>query len=379
MKQRFDFLHVGRLDGRTELGDGSVRYNARLTRTGVFDYGDHKELRTPEEVFKKSALDSFKGLTVTEGHRAMVDPDNWKDIAIGHLGDDVRQDGDFVAASLILKDANAIAKADAGELVEISMGYSVELDETPGVTKDGEKYDAVQTNILGNHAAMGPSNWGRAGSRVRLLDGGLASDMSGPKSVNRIDAPATNTTDDASALRRDLDSARVDRDALRKERDDARTERDAEKKRADQAEAERDAAKNEAKKTKEDADAAQKSFDSKIDARVALVDTARVALGADFAHAGKTDRDIRVAVITKLDPEFKADGKSDDYLAARFDLDSKNVTKERTDLANTNEVTTKATQTKEDESPLDKARAESAKRREEEAKGGAPKGARVRQ
>lgn len=40
--QRYDFI-AAKLDGRTELGDGSVRFNARLTRTGVFDYGDHKD------------------------------------------------------------------------------------------------------------------------------------------------------------------------------------------------------------------------------------------------------------------------------------------------------------------------------------------------
>lgn len=330
MHRRVDFH--GRLDARTELGDGSVRFTARLTRTGVFDYGDHKELRLPEEVFKKEALDSFKGLAVTEGHVAWIDGTNWKTHAIGHVGDDVHQDGAFVVASVIVKDKKALEKIDAKKLVEISMGYSVDLDETPGTTEDGEKYDAIQKNIAGNHAALGPSNWGRAGSDVRLLDGAAYAPVD--MADKRIDAPS-----DLDNARADAAAARADADTLRKERDTARAERDDARKRADTVEAERDAARRDADEAKAALEAQKKDEAARIDARVALIDAARGVLGKDFDAKGKSDREIRIAVLQKVDAKVDFTGKSDDYVAAAFDLATRQVADERASLGAVNETT----------------------------------------
>lgn len=118
---RFDRFNLSHADAKksTPLGDGSLRVPARLTRVGVFDYGDHAEARLPEDVFAKPALDSFKGLVLTEGHPNFVTPENWREIAVGHVGD--------------------------------------------------EHYDAIQRNIVGNHAALGPVDWGRAGPNVRVM------------------------------------------------------------------------------------------------------------------------------------------------------------------------------------------------------------------
>jgi len=140
--QRIDTYDV-KLDGRTELGDGSVRFNARLTRIGVFDYGDHKELRVADEVFSKEAIDSFKGIVVTDGHRGWVTPETWRQLARGHVGDDVRRDGDHLVGSVVIKDADMLAKIDSGDRVELSMGYEVELDETPGRTDAGEEDEEI--------------------------------------------------------------------------------------------------------------------------------------------------------------------------------------------------------------------------------------------
>lgn len=381
--QRFDF--TGRLDGKTVLGDGSVRYTARLTRTGVFDYGDHKELRRPEDVFKKDAIDSFKGVAVTIGHRAFVEPDNWKDVAVGHVGDDVHRDGEFLAASLVVKDEGALrwideqkAKEDGG--VELSMGYTVDLLDEPGRTDAGEEYDAVQTNIVGNHAALGPSDWGRAGRAVRLLDGAAyaALDMA----EKRIDAPSNS---DDSTLRSDLASARADADAIRKERDDARKEReaaradvDAQKSRADKAEAERDAAKADAAKEKARADAAEASVDAKCAARLALLDGARIILGAEYDAKGKTDREVRVAALMKLDATFDAKEKSDDYVNARFDIALESSKKDRGALAAVQTATTPVGGPTVEKSRLDEALEKQEKARSEQSSGGPPPGALVR-
>ncbi len=305
MQRRFDFN--GRFDNRQELGDGSVKFSARLTRTGVFDYGDHKEARFPDEVFKEDALNSFKGLTITEGHAAWVNPENWKEIAVGHIADDVHQDGEHVAASLIIKDKRTLAKIDAGELVELSMGYSVELEQSRGKTDSGEEYDSIQRGIRGNHAALGPKNWGRAGTSARLLDGTYALPE---MTTQRIDAPA-------------------ELDALRAERDSAN-------KRADKAEAERDTAKKEAADAKTRSDAAEASFQERVAARVDLQERARVVLGADYKFASKSDKEIRIDALKKVDSDFTPEGKTDAYLEVRFDLDCKRVKSAQADLASTN-------------------------------------------
>lgn len=369
MHRRIDFH--GRLDGRTELGDGSVRFTARLTRTGVFDYGDHKELRLSEDVFKQTALDSFRGIAVTAGHIAWIDAKNWHDYSIGHVGDDVHQDGDFVVASLVVKDAEALAKIDAKELVELSMGYSVDLDRTPGRTDAGEEYDAIQRNIRGNHAALGPANWGRAGVAVKLLDGATYAPIN-MTIEKRIDAPG-NT----DQTQKDLEASRAESEALRKERDAARADAAEQRKRADTLEAERDAARTDANKVRTDAVEQKKGEDVRVEARIALLDSARAVLGKDFDAKGKSDREVRIAALQKVDSKLSFDGKSDDYVTASFDIVTKRTASENASLADVNAVTTNP-QTNEDESPLAKAQKSRSVEIAQQAAGGAPAGALTR-
>lgn len=416
-ERRYDF--IGKLDGRTVLGDGSVRFTARLTRIGVFDYGDHKELRVPEEVFKPESMASFKGIAVTDGHRAFVDATNWKSVAAGHVGDDVHQDGEFLVASIVVKDAAVLKKIDSKELVELSMGYTVNLDAAPGQTDGGEAYDSIQRDIVGNHAALGPVDWGRAGPTVRLLDAemkmprdpgvkekhdpagaidilqrglrmlsghAISVSLSGEHAdgaayalgtmadpVKRVDAPLNSDAADAA----DLAASRADADAVRKERDTARAERDAASKRADTAEAERDAANKDVEKAKTDAAETAKAEASRVDARVTLLDSARGILGAETSFAGKTDREVRTAALVKVDPASKFDGKSDDYVTAAFDIAVKSVKTDRTALGKVNEIVTDATTTQ-TKSLLDQAHDRVDAERKQAAQAGPPAGAMVR-
>ncbi len=54
-------------------------------------------------------------------------------------------------------------------------------------------------------------------------------------------------------------------------------------------------------------------------ARVELEGAARTALGADFAPAGKSDREIMLAVIRGDAKDFSDKDRSDDYIRSRFD------------------------------------------------------------
>lgn len=153
-----------------------MRIDGRITRTGVFTYRlpggkVRRELRLPDEVFKTDAMQSFALVPVTDEHPpAMLDAHNTKDYARGSVAGTLRKDGEFVAGELLITDAALIKKLEDGKAREISCGYNCDLDETPGVTSDGLRYDAIQRNIRGNHVAIVPK--GRAGPEARVrMDG----------------------------------------------------------------------------------------------------------------------------------------------------------------------------------------------------------------
>lgn len=179
--QRLDVL---RIDGFARTDAGLLDVKGRLTRTGAFLYSDGsrewREYRPPEEVFSEDALETLKGAPLTVGHPGKVTPDNWSALAKGHVRDDVRRDGNFVQATVRVADAATIAAIEGGKLVELSCGYTAEVDEKPGEA-NGERYDAIQRNIRYNHVGLGAKGWGRAGSDVKLImDSGVA--------ISRLDA-----------------------------------------------------------------------------------------------------------------------------------------------------------------------------------------------
>ena len=168
--QRLDY---GRLSRVERTPQGGIRAPANLTRTGVFVYkradgSEVRELRHPEEVFAEDSLATLAGAPITDLHPSKpVRPNNWRKLAIGHVGEQVKQDGKFVAAQLSIQDQAAIVAVERGDRKELSCGYSCRIDPTPG-EYEGERYDQAQTNIRYNHVALGPSNWGRAGNEVAL-------------------------------------------------------------------------------------------------------------------------------------------------------------------------------------------------------------------
>lgn len=154
---------------------GGKRIDANIFRTGVQEYkmadgSIRRELRHPDEVFSPASLASWAGAPVTVDHPIdMVTPNNWKDVAIGHI-DQPEPDGIFGRTQVHVNDAKAIERIGV-DLIECSGGYTAECDPTPGEW-EGQRYDGKQVNIRGNHLALGPRDWGRAGRMVGLrLDG----------------------------------------------------------------------------------------------------------------------------------------------------------------------------------------------------------------
>ncbi len=176
--KRFD---ASIINGTQRTPQGGLRVPACPTRAGVFLYRnadgtERRELRHPSQVFKPESLATLRSATVTEMHptQGPVTPDNWRGLTVGHVSEDVRQDGSHVSAPLLIQHADTIRKIESGELKELSCGYSCNIDATPGLF-EGERYDVQQTDIEYNHVAVGPEGWGRGGSTVSLrLDAGDA-------------------------------------------------------------------------------------------------------------------------------------------------------------------------------------------------------------
>lgn len=176
MAWRYDLHKI--TDDLERTPSGGLRIPAYIARTGVQVYKNpdgsiRREYRPDTEVHLDAALKSFRGAPVTIGHPDTVTPKTWKSLAKGHVGDDVCAEGEHVAATIYVQDHDAVQAVESKKLAELSCGYEVDLDMTPGTTPDGQHYDAVQRNIRGNHVALLPTGMGRAGRDVRLrLDGG---------------------------------------------------------------------------------------------------------------------------------------------------------------------------------------------------------------
>lgn len=158
------------------LPDGRLRVDGFFTRSGVFSYAEpggklRKEYRPPSEVFSQDSLSAYEALVVTDDHPTeMVTLSNLTKYKRGQAGENVRRDGDHIAGTVYIDDSKLI---DAMERVhrpkrQLSVGYHLDIDETPGTAPNGESYDAVQRNIRPNHLAVVFN--GRAGSAAVRMD-----------------------------------------------------------------------------------------------------------------------------------------------------------------------------------------------------------------
>jgi hypothetical protein len=151
-----------RFDASTirDMADGSIKVTGQLGHEGIITYRNpdgtpRREYRPAKTVFDKAALATFAGAPVTVNHppQGKITAESWKRDAVGHLGDNVRQDGDHVIADMYVRDAATVASIKRGDLKKISCGYEVDYDPTPGEF-GGQRYDGVQTAYRGNHVAL---------------------------------------------------------------------------------------------------------------------------------------------------------------------------------------------------------------------------------
>lgn len=298
--QRFDTVALA----ATRTAEGFIRDAPVVGRTGILHYKnadgtDRYEYRPPEEAFDAESLASLMGKPITIGHKAMVNANNAAAVApIGTVLTRGRQDGDTIRADIVIYDLPTDAR-------ELSCGYTLELDETPGIAPDGTRYDAVQRKIRYNHVAV--VRKGRAGIARLNMDGSQESEDEGERNFMekvRIDGLEYEAAPEVVRY-------------ISKLEEKAR----ADKAEADKAQAKMDALEADLKKEKEahaaDVKAHEDAFDAKVKERIDLLDTAR-KFRIEKADA-MDDASIKKAVIASV-RKINLDGKSAEYINAAYDL-----------------------------------------------------------
>lgn len=311
----------------TKTPEGFIRDKPIVGRTGILTYYNadgttRREYRPPEEAFKKDSLESLMGKPITIGHKAMVNADNAGNVApIGTVLSAGEQDGNVIRAEIVLYNLDTAAR-------ELSCGYQLDLDETPGITLEGEHYDAIQRNIIYNHLAVVEK--GRAGIARLNMDGEQVLENEEEPNMTKIRLDGGLEYDAAPEVGVYVEKLRQENAQLRADSADAAGKA---QKAQDELQAKYDAANADIEKLKEEAkkaaDTFKANFDSAVKNRVSLLATAgkHKIEKAD----SMTDKEIKIAVIKAVRGEaFHLDGKSDDYIEAAFDM-AKDESRERED------------------------------------------------
>ena len=340
--QRYDSLQL--VAGAVIDTDGFMRDSPIVARTGVYEYRNpdgtiRREYRPADEVFASDALNSFRGKPITVLHpkKGKITAANAFGTAIGSiLSDGYPKDEKYVACDIVI-----FAPDKIGKHRELSLGYRCDCEETPGVSPEGQAYDAIQRNIRINHLAVVPL--ARAGMKARLnCDGDEIIESEGTQNMSkfkidgvehevpeavanyitalqsRADAAEAglNATKETLAgvtaskteLQTKLDAMTGERDGVQGKIDAMTAERDSLKSKVDAAEADKKAAVDKAVE----------------DTKKEVKERAELEADAKKAKCDKTDgmdnKALKIAIIKAVRGDsLNFDGKSDDYVNAYYD------------------------------------------------------------
>lgn len=340
--QRYDSLQL--VAGAVIDTDGFMRDSPIVARTGVYEYRNpdgtiRREYRPADEVFASDALNSFRGKPITVLHpkKGKITAANAFGTVIGSiLSDGYPKDEKYVACDIVI-----FAPDKIGKHRELSLGYRCDCEETPGVSPDGQAYDAIQRNIRINHLAVVPL--ARAGMKARLnCDGDEIIESEGTQNMSKFkidgvehevpeavanyitalqsradaaEAGLTATketlagvTASKTELQTKLDAMTGERDGVQGKLDAMTAERDSLKSKVDAAEADKKAAVDKAVE----------------DTKKEVKERAELEADAKKAKCDKTDgmdnKALKIAIIKAVRGDsLNFDGKSDDYVNAYYD------------------------------------------------------------
>jgi hypothetical protein len=226
----------------------------------------------------------------------------------------------WAQADLQVSASDALNGVATRTLTECSCAYDCTRDWTPGVTADGEPYDVVFRNLKPNHVALGGNGFARAGrdAKVLISDGETMQDVLSDSfyaadAADPVPAAAQPAAQDVAALAKLVNDSTAALTVVTAERD-ALTAQLA-------------AATQQVAKLTADAASIPAQIADGVKAELAFRTQMLPLMPKDFAFDGKSQRDVRVAAVTKLDPKFVvSDSVTDTYLDAYIDAASKYAT-----------------------------------------------------
>lgn len=309
-----------------KTSDGYLVASPKVARAGIQEYMgaevgrpamDRVRVYRPEdEVFAQDAMFSFGHRPVTVDHPPeLVDAKNWKKYARGQTGGDIVRDKEFIVVPMVLMDSEAIGEVEDGK-IELSMGYTADLDFTAGTTPEGEQYDAIQRNIRGNHLAIVDA--ARGGSQLRVIDTQpKQGDLLMTLKTILVDGISVEVSDTAAqVINKHLGdmSEEMKKDQARMK--DLEDELATLKKKMDADKKTSDAEIATLKKQVEDAALTPDRLDAAVKDRATIIDAAKKVLPSVLID-GKSDAEIRKQVVdAKLGDAAK--DWNDEQVAASF-------------------------------------------------------------
>ena len=289
----------------TKTDEGFIKDAPIIGRTGILEYRNvdgtiRREYRPPEEAFNVDSLASIRGKPITLGHHGWVSSANYREAKpVGTVISDGRQDGNNIRADVVIYSLDTDDR-------ELSCGYQTELEETSGVTPEGEHYDAIQRNIVYNHLAIVPR--GRAGNARLNMDGEQIFET-------EVDQMSEKLKMD-NGIEYDVPAeVKVAFDAMTAKAEEQKKEFDAMTAKFDSATAE-------IEKLKADAEKQEADFKAKFDEAVKTTIELRTIAqkhGIDKADE-MSNEEIKKAVVAKVHPKLSLDGNSAEYIEVAFDL-----------------------------------------------------------
>lgn len=281
---------------------------AELGLAAKADGSPYRIFRAASEVFANDAVASAAHRPITVGHpKTDVDATNWKQLAVGDTGGQVLRDGDFLQIPIMVMDADGV-KAATTTHREFSLGYSADLDMTPGKFGDAE-YDGSMTQIRVNHLALCPS--ARGGHELRIIDERITPEKTvmkikiGDAEVDLSDHAAVAVA--IGAFNATLTDAQKQVGTLTAENATLKTTVEA-----------RDGTITALEQQVKDAVVTPEKLQTLADARAVVIADAKKIAGDKLVTDGKTDAEIRKAAVAAKLGDEKVTSMSDAAIEGAF-------------------------------------------------------------
>ncbi|MFT9496369.1 DUF2213 domain-containing protein [Anaerosolibacter sp.] len=323
--KRYDKIELGSLNYG---GTGFLVYDFVAAQAGVFPYWDWEtgrvvyELKHPDDLLTDDVLKQLNNLPITEDHpKELITVKNSSQFVKGMTGNESRINGNMLEGRGTIFDGTLISLMLSGAKKECSLGLLCKVVEESGVY-EGKRYDRRQKDFRLNHLAMVPR--ARCGSECTVK---LDAEENYAVQIRYDEIDQYNQRSVYKTMKIKLDGIEHDvPDVVGTRLQDLEKKNDELTKQVGQLEGKVDGKEDEITKLKQKNDELEKNqvsaekLDAAVEERVVLVQDAAHVLGDDYEFKGKTVRQIKVDCIKKISgDEFKEDGKSDEYINARFD------------------------------------------------------------